>query len=89
MVMLSSEGFLNQIKSFNISSGISEVISRSELEGGQTMDSKLLKFSQICFARCLIMLSIYIPQKFTADFINEHPFDTSYAIALLLLCIRL
>ena len=81
MVMLSSEGFLSKIKSFNISSGISEVISRSAVQGGQTMDSKLL-FSRMCSATCLIMLSIVIPQKFTTDSINEPLFHTSYTFAL-------
>lgn len=71
MVMLSSEGFLSQIKIFNISFGISEAISGSAVEGVQTIDSTLLKFSRMCFATCLILLSIDIPQKFTADYINE------------------
>ena len=82
MVIWSSVRFLSQIKSFNISSGISEVISRLAVEGDQTMDSKLLKFSWIWFATCLIMLSIDIPQKFTSDPISEPLFHASCTIAL-------
>ena len=71
---------------FIILSGISKVISRSAVEGAQIMDFKLLKRSRTCFATCLFMLPLDIPQKFTEYSIMN---DASYAIVLLLLCTRL
>ena len=56
---------------FIILSGISKVISRSAVEGAQIMDFKLLKRSRTCFATCLFMLPLDIPQKFTEYSINE------------------
>ena len=78
--MVVAEGLSNQTNNLSISSGITESVSKSAVDGGQFIVSKFMNFSRMCLAICFSILSIDIPQKFIADSMKEPPFDTSYTI---------